>query len=134
MSIEESSKSTDIRLCLPGHREAAIRQPDDVVDVVDEVDAPGVDEDLAADLVAGVVESLGDDRAGTCQVATQETVVLPGRNEAATGKSRHRHLVLVAGRQRIDQELAADPLTAGIVQLRLDRAAGVAAGAAGHSR
>ena len=52
-------------------------------DVVDEGDALGVDENLAADLVAVVVELLRHDRTVARVVATQEAVVLPDRNEAA---------------------------------------------------
>ena len=83
---------------------------------------------LAADLVAVVVEPLGLDRAASVSIATQEAVVLPGRNEAAAWQglspttSPWSFFVM-----RVDQELAADLVTAGIEQLRLDRAAGIAA-------
>src|SRR4029079_3969771 len=117
---------TKIRRSFPGHHEAAVSKPGDIGDVIGKIHSLGVDEQFRADLVAAGVEPLRLDRTGSRAVVVQSTVVLPGRDKAtAVGvlERGHRHQVLVARRNRVDQKLGADLGDRGAIvpeYLRLD--------------
>ena len=86
----------------------------------------GVDQELAADLVTAGIVHLRLDRE-TAGIAARAAAVLPGDDEAATGKCGNRSVLLIARRRGVDDELTADLAAVAMIHLAPD---GIAAGVA----